>query len=78
MLPYASSSKSGTQRCGEGSREAPERGRAHRLDDSVRVRSALSESYLHYLWIETLNENPNVIYVASEANMPIFKSLDGK
>ncbi len=42
------------------------------------MRSALSESYLHYLWIETLNENPNVIYVASEANMPIFKSVDGK
>jgi 1-acyl-sn-glycerol-3-phosphate acyltransferase len=41
------------------------------------VRSTLSEAYLHYLWIETLNENPNVIYVASEANMPIFKSVDG-
>ena len=27
---------------------------------------------------ETLNENPNVIYVASEANMPIVKSVDGK
>ncbi len=42
------------------------------------VRSTLSESYLHYLWIKTLNENPNVIYVASEANMPIFKSVGGK
>jgi regulator of protease activity HflC (stomatin/prohibitin superfamily) len=38
----------------------------------------LSDSYLHYLWIKTLNENPNVIYVSSEANMPIFKSVGGK
>ncbi len=39
------------------------------------VRSTLSGSYLQYLWIKTLNENPNVIYVATEANMPIFKSV---
>ncbi len=39
------------------------------------VRSTLSNSYLHYLWIKTLNENPNVIYVATEANMPLFKTL---
>jgi regulator of protease activity HflC (stomatin/prohibitin superfamily) len=37
------------------------------------VRSTLSDSYLQYLWIKTLNENPNVIYVATEANLPIFK-----
>ena len=37
------------------------------------VRSTLSGSYLHYLWIKTLNENPNVIYVATEANMPVFR-----
>ena len=42
------------------------------------VRSTLSDSYLQYLWIKTLNENPNVIYVSSEANMPIFKSVGGK
>ena len=42
------------------------------------VRATLSGSYLRYLWIKTLNQNPNVIYVASEANMPIFKSVDGK
>ena len=40
------------------------------------VRSTLSDSYLQYLWIKTLNENPNVIYVATEANMPIFKDAD--
>lgn len=39
------------------------------------VRSTLSESYLHYLWIKTLNENPDVIYVATEANLPIFKPV---
>jgi len=37
------------------------------------VRSTLSDSYLQYLWIKTLAENPNVIYVATEANLPIFK-----
>ncbi len=42
------------------------------------VRSTLSDSYLRYLWIKTLNENPNVIYVASETNMPIFKSVGAK
>ncbi len=39
------------------------------------VRSTLSDSYLQYLWIKTLNENPNVIYVATEANMPIFRAV---
>ncbi len=39
------------------------------------IRETLSDSYLHYLWIRTLNENPNVIYVATEANMPIFKAV---
>jgi regulator of protease activity HflC (stomatin/prohibitin superfamily) len=38
------------------------------------VRSTLSDSYLSYLWIKTLNENPNVIYVATEANMPMFRT----
>ncbi|MEN8181547.1 MAG: prohibitin family protein [Myxococcota bacterium] len=39
------------------------------------IRETLSNSYLHYLWIRTLNENPNVIYVATEANLPIFKPV---
>lgn len=42
------------------------------------VRSTLSDSYLQYLWIKTLNENPNVIYVATEANLPIFKGVAGR
>jgi len=40
------------------------------------VRSTLSNAYLQYLWIKTLNENPNVIYVATEANLPIFKTAE--
>jgi prohibitin 1 len=39
------------------------------------IRETLSDSYLQYLWIQTLNENPNVIYVATEANLPIFKHV---
>ena len=42
------------------------------------VRSTLSDSYLQYLWIKTLNENPNVIYVATEANMPIFRTTGSR
>jgi regulator of protease activity HflC (stomatin/prohibitin superfamily) len=38
------------------------------------IHSTLTASYLQYLWIQTLNENPNVIYVATEANLPIFKA----
>jgi len=41
------------------------------------IRETLSDSYLQYLWIQTLNENPNVIYVATEANLPIFKNVKG-
>lgn len=41
------------------------------------VRSTLSAEYLQYLWISTLNENPNVIYVATEANMPMFRTTRG-
>jgi regulator of protease activity HflC (stomatin/prohibitin superfamily) len=41
------------------------------------IRETLSDTYLQYLWIRTLNQNPNVIYVATEANMPIFKGVAG-
>jgi regulator of protease activity HflC (stomatin/prohibitin superfamily) len=42
------------------------------------IRATLSESYLHYLWVQTLAQNPNVIYVATEANLPIFKPVKGR
>lgn len=38
------------------------------------VRKTLSPEYLQYLWISTLNKNPNVIYVSTEANMPMFRT----
>jgi regulator of protease activity HflC (stomatin/prohibitin superfamily) len=37
------------------------------------INTTLTAGYLQYLWIQTLNQNPNVIYVATEANLPIFK-----
>ncbi len=42
------------------------------------VRATLSDSYLKYLWIKTLSENPNVIYVATEANMPVFRTAPAR
>ena len=42
------------------------------------VSDTLSPQYLQYLWIKTLNQNPNVIYVATEANLPIFRSITGQ
>ena len=38
------------------------------------ISSTLTPEYLQHLWIRTLKENPNVIYVATEANMPMFRS----
>lgn len=40
------------------------------------ISSTISAQYLQYLWISTLNENPNVIYVATEANLPMFRTTD--
>ena len=39
------------------------------------VRKTISPEYLQYLWISNLKQNPNVIYVATEANMPLFKAV---
>jgi len=39
------------------------------------INTTLTPGYLQYLWIQTLNQNPNVIYVATEANLPIFKPV---
>ena len=40
------------------------------------INESLTTQYLHYLWVSTLNQNPNVIYVATEANLPIFRVTD--
>jgi regulator of protease activity HflC (stomatin/prohibitin superfamily) len=39
------------------------------------INSTLTDAYLHYLWIETLKGNPNVVYVATEAGLPLFKGV---
>lgn len=50
--------------------------RAHGAAESQRIINAtLTTAYLHYRWIETLGEK-DVIYVATEAALPIFKKLD--
>jgi len=38
------------------------------------IAQSRTTQYLHYLWIKTLNQNTNVVYVATEANMPIFRA----
>lgn len=40
------------------------------------INQSLTSQYLQYLWINTLNQNPNVIYVATEANMPAFRAVN--
>ncbi|MGE5280033.1 MAG: prohibitin family protein [Deltaproteobacteria bacterium] len=39
------------------------------------IDQSLTQRYLQYLWTTTLNQNPNVIYVATEANLPMFRTL---
>ncbi len=39
------------------------------------INKTLSIQYLQYLWIQTLSTNPNVIYVATEAGLPLFKEV---
>ncbi len=45
-------------------------------DAQTIIDQSLTSQYLNYLWINTLNQNPNVIYVATEANMPIFRAIN--
>ena len=45
-------------------------------DAQTIISESLTSQYLHYLWINTLNENPNVVYVATESNMPLFRTTD--
>ncbi len=45
------------------------------------IQEKLTERYLQYLWITALKENKNAVYVATEANMPLFRTVkepDGK
>ena len=45
-------------------------------DAQAIINQSLTSQYLNYLWINTLNQNPNVIYVATEANMPLFRVIN--
>ena len=45
-------------------------------DSQAIISETLTPQYLNYLWIRNLADNPNVIYVATEANMPIFRSVE--
>jgi len=45
-------------------------------DAQAIINQSLTSQYLQYLWINTLNLNPNVIYVATEANMPLVRAID--
>ncbi len=44
-------------------------------DSQAIVTETLTPEYLNYLWVRNLGENQNVIYVATEANMPLFRSV---
>lgn len=45
-------------------------------DSQAIISETLTPQYLHYLWIKTLSDNENVIYVATEANMPLTRTLN--
>ncbi len=47
-------------------------------DSQAIISETLTPQYLNYLWIRNLADNSNVIYVATEANMPIFQSVEHK
>ena len=47
-------------------------------DSQAIVSETLTPQYLNYLWLKNLADNQNVIYVATEANMPIFRSVEQK
>lgn len=44
-------------------------------DSQAIISETLTPQYLNYLWIRNLADNQNVIYVATEANMPLFRSV---
>ena len=39
------------------------------------IAQSLTENYLHWYWLQKLNENPNVVYVATEAGLPLFREV---
>jgi regulator of protease activity HflC (stomatin/prohibitin superfamily) len=45
-------------------------------DSQAIISETLTPQYLNYLWIRNLADNENVIYVATEANMPLFRGVE--
>jgi len=43
-------------------------------DAMYAVQDALTDSYIRYLWVRTMADNPNVIYVPTEASLPILEA----
>lgn len=49
--------------------------RAHGIARANQIIGAsLTEAYLHWFWIDNIDKSNNVIYVATEANMPIMEA----
>lgn len=50
--------------------------RAHGVARSnIIIGQSLTDSYLHWYWIDNIEKNPNaVIYVPTEANMPVLEA----
>lgn len=42
------------------------------------IQATLTPQYFQYLWVRNLQDNNNVMYIATEANMPLFKSVEGR
>ncbi len=47
-------------------------------DSQAIISETLTSEYLNYLWIRNLQDNQNVVYVATEANMPLFRAVEHK
>jgi len=42
------------------------------------ISQSLTTEYLHWYWLQKLNDNPNVVYIATEAGLPLFKTVDNE
>lgn len=49
--------------------------RAHGIATSNKIiGESLTEAYLHWFWIDNIDKSDNVIYVPTEANLPIMEA----
>lgn len=49
--------------------------RAHGIERSNQIiGQSLTDAYLHWFWIDNIDKSNNVIYVPTEANMPIMEA----